>query len=91
MQRAIKKDLLETQKPDFYIAILPNFTPVTVLKLKVKKAAASKLPKDIYFNLSINSNERVPAKSNTIISRRFKDKIKARLNIKKLLTIIMSI
>jgi hypothetical protein len=81
---------LEARKPDFYIAIFPNFTPVTILRLKIKKAAVSILSKDIYSNLFINNNGKVPAEVYTITPRRLKDEIKARLNIKKLLTIIIS-
>jgi hypothetical protein len=91
IQRAVEKDLLKIRKPDSHIVTLPNFTPVTILKLKVKKAVVSILPKDIHFNLFINSNGRALVKAYIIISRRFKNEIKARLNIKKLLTIIMSI
>jgi hypothetical protein len=61
------------------------------LKLKVKKAAVSILSKDIYFNLFINSNERALAKAYAVIFRKFKDEVKARFNIEKLLTIIISI
>jgi hypothetical protein len=61
------------------------------LRLEVKEAAASILPKDIHSNLFINSNERALAEAYVIISRRFKDEVKAGFNIEKLLTIIMNI
>jgi hypothetical protein len=90
IQRAVEKDLLKIRKPDSHIAILPNSIPVTILRLEIKKAAASILSKNIYFNLFINSNRRILAKAYIIIPRRLKDEIKVGLNIKKLLTIIMS-
>jgi hypothetical protein len=48
------------------------------------------LPKDIHFNLFINSNKRALIKAYIIISRRFKNEVKARLNTEKLLTIIIN-
>jgi hypothetical protein len=61
------------------------------LKLKIKKAAASILPKSIHFNLFINSNRRVLAEAYAVTPRRFKDEVKAGFNTEKLLTIIISI
>jgi hypothetical protein len=91
IQRAIKKDLLKIRKPDFYTVTLSNSIPVTILKLKVKEAAVSILPKDIHFNSLINSNGKALAEIYAIASRRLKNEIKVRLNIEKLLTIIISI
>jgi hypothetical protein len=90
IQRAVEKDLLKARKSDFHTVTLPNFTPVTILKLKAKKAAVSILPKSIHSSSLTNSNGRAPAKAYTVISRKFKNKIKTGLNIEKLLTIIMS-
>jgi hypothetical protein len=87
----VKEDLLKARKPDFHTATLPNSIPVTILRPEVKEAAASILPKGIYFNSFINSNGRASAEAYAVASRRLKDEVKARLNIKKLLTIIMSI
>jgi hypothetical protein len=81
---------LKARKPDSHTVIFPNFTPVTILRLEIKKAAASILPKGIHFSSFINSNERASAEVYAVISRRFKDEVKARLNIEKLLTIIIS-
>jgi hypothetical protein len=82
---------LKIRKPDFYIVTLPNSIPVIILKLKIKKTVASILPKGIHFNLFINSNKRALIEVYAIVSRKFKDEVKAGLNIKKLLTIIISI
>jgi hypothetical protein len=90
IQRAIEEDLLEARKPDSYIVTFPNSIPIIILKLKIKKTVASILPKGIYSNLLINSNKRVPVKAYAIIPRKFKNKIKVRLNTEKLLTIIIS-
>jgi hypothetical protein len=90
IQRAVEKNLLKTRKPNFHTAIFPNSTPVIILRLKIKKIAASILPKNIHSNLFTNNNKRVPAKTYTIIFRRFKNEVKAGLNIEKLLTIIIS-
>jgi len=81
IQRAVEKDLLKIRKSDFYIAIFPDFTPITILRPKVKKPAA----------LFINNNERALAKVYTITSRRLKDKVKIRINSEKFLKIIISI
>ena len=91
IQRAVEKDLLKARKPDFYTVTFPNFIPVIILKLEAKKAAVSILPKDIHFNLFTNSNGKALIKVYTIAPRRFKDEVKAGLNTKKLLTIIISI
>jgi hypothetical protein len=90
IQRAIEENLLKARKPNSYIVIFLNSISVTVLRLKIKKAAALILPKGIHSSLSINSNRRVLVKVYTVTSRRLKDEIKAGLNIKKLLTIIIS-
>jgi hypothetical protein len=74
---------LEARKPDSYIITFPNSIPVIILRPKAKKAAASILPKNIYFNLPINSNGRASTEVYAIIPRKLKNEIKARLNIKK--------
>jgi hypothetical protein len=61
------------------------------LRLKAKKAAVFILPKGIHSNSLINGNEKTLAEIYIIAPRRFKDKIKAGINIKKLLRIIISI
>ena len=81
---------MKARKPDFYTAILPNSTPVTILKLKTKEAAVSILSKGIYFSLFTNSNEIILVKVYAIAPRRLKNEIKAGLNIEKLLTIIIN-
>jgi hypothetical protein len=90
IQRAIEEDLLEARKPDFHIATFPNSIPVIILRLEAKKAVVSMLPKGIHFNSPTNSNGKASAKAYAVISRRLKNEIKAGLNTKKLLTIIMS-
>ena len=91
IQRAVEKNLLKARKPDSHIVTFPNSIPVIILKSKIKKAATSILPKGIHSNLLTNSNRRVLVKAYAIAPRRLKNEIKARLNIKKLLTIIISI
>jgi hypothetical protein len=90
IQRAVEKNLLKARKPNSYTATFPNSIPVTILRLKTKKTVALILSKGIYFNLPTNSNKRALAEVYAITSRKLKNKIKAKLNIKKLLTIIMS-
>jgi hypothetical protein len=91
IQRAIEENLLKARKPDFHIATFPNSIPVTILKLKIKEIAASILPKSIHSNSLTNNNEKTPTKAYAITSQKLKNKVKTKLNIKKLLTIIMSI
>jgi hypothetical protein len=82
---------LKIRKSDSHAVIIPDFIPVIVLKLKVKKAVVFRMPKIIYFNLPINGNGRVLIEIYTIASRRFKNKVKVRINFKKLLRIIINI
>jgi hypothetical protein len=81
---------LEIRKPDFYTVILPNSTPVTVLRPEAKKAAAFKMPKVVHSDLLIDNNGRAPAEAYAVTSRKLKDKVKNGINIEKLLIIIMS-
>jgi hypothetical protein len=90
IQRAVGKDSREIRKQDFYTITFSNFIPVTILRLEIKKAAASILSKDIYFSSFTNSNRRALAEIYVIISRKLKDEIKTGLNTEKLLTIIIS-
>jgi hypothetical protein len=76
---------LKARKPDFYIITFPNFIPVIILRSEAKEAVVSILSK------FINSNKRVLVKIYAITSRRFKNEVKARINLEKLLRIIMNI
>jgi hypothetical protein len=67
IQRAVEKDLLKIRKPDFHTATFPNSIPVIILKLKIKKVAASILPKSIYSNLFINNNRKAPVEAYIVI------------------------
>jgi hypothetical protein len=91
IQRAVKDDLLKARKSDFHTVTFPNSIPVTILRLKAKETATFMLLKDIYFSLFTSENKRALAEIYTIAPRRLKDKIKVKINIKKLLRIIMSI
>jgi hypothetical protein len=82
---------LKARKPDSHTVIFPNSIPVTVLRPEVKEAVVSILSKGIYFNSPTNSNGRALVEVYIVVFRRFKDEVKAGLNIEKLLTIIMSI
>jgi hypothetical protein len=81
---------LEARKSDSHIAIFPNSIPVTVLRLEIKEAAVSILPKGIHFSSPTNSNGKASAEAYAVAPRRFKNEVKVGLNIEKLLTIIMS-
>jgi hypothetical protein len=91
IQRAVEEDLLKARKSDFYTVILSNSIPVIILKLKVKKAVVFRMPKIIHFSLFTGGNGKILVKIYAITPRRFKDEIKAGINIEKLLKIIMNI
>jgi hypothetical protein len=90
IQRAVEKNSLKIRKPDSHTITLSNFTPVTILKLKAKETAAFTMPKIIYSSLLTGGNKRILTKTYIITPRRLKNKIKAKINIEKLLKIIIS-
>jgi hypothetical protein len=75
---------------NLYIAIISNFTPVTILKSKAKEAAAFIISKVIYSSLSTSNNGKAPIEIYIISPRRLKEEVKIKINIEKLFKIIIN-
>jgi hypothetical protein len=76
--------------PNPYTATILNSTPIIILRLEAREAAASIILKVIHSSSPTSDNEKTLTETYIISSRRLKKKVKTEINTEKLLKIIIS-